>query len=83
MYFQDVSVGSLSMFNGSFGVHFSSSLQQKTAIQIGSKQLFAVLAQENCPFTSSKIGDFTSFPLMFLNFSKYRNWIDIKLVILA
>lgn len=51
LMFEDATDITISMVKNSFGIHLWNSLSAKKPILVGTKQLYALIAQENCPIT--------------------------------
>jgi hypothetical protein len=58
LYFEDASQQSLSMIRSSYGIHLWNFLSSNEPIRMGTRQLYAILAAEHCPFTANRFEQF-------------------------
>jgi hypothetical protein len=58
LYFEEVTAQSLLMINSSYGVHLWNFLSSNEPVRMGTRQLYAILAAENCPVTAKRMSEF-------------------------
>lgn len=57
-YFQEANEDTISLLEGSYGVHVWNKLSREHPLLMGSNQLYALLAAEHCPLTFIKASEF-------------------------